>query len=252
MVGRGYETIVIHFLGRQQMFSKTMARGLMTVALAATLLGGRAMADVILPTQAQLSALGATEYQIAFVTTDTTSGTSGLESTYNNIASTDAAEDGILNGLGVTWTAITSTIAGSTYTDASTNAPTYAGVPIFNTAGQLVLADGESLYAYTSTLQDPIKYNQYGAPVPPPDFVLTGGFAGGPHAGPLGENFATTGDFTSTSLTWNTYVSLPYGHMAPVYALSSVIPEPGTLTLLSTALLGLGAFYLRRRRAKAS
>ena len=28
-------------------------------------------------------------------------------------------------------------------------------------------------------------------------------------------------------------------------------PEPGTLTLLGAALLGLGAFYLRRRRATA-
>ena len=36
------------------------------------------------------------------------------------------------------------------------------------------------------------------------------------------------------------------------FALSAVVPEPGTLTLLFSALLGLaGAAYLRRRRAKA-
>ena len=31
----------------------------------------------------------------------------------------------------------------------------------------------------------------------------------------------------------------------------TAVPEPATLTLLVSALLGLGAFYLRRRRAKA-
>ena len=150
------------------MFDKTMIRGL-AAAVVATLLGGTAVADnVILPTQAQLSALGATQYQIVFDTTDSTSGTSGLESTYNTLAATDAAEDSTLNALGATWTAITSTTAGNTYTDASTNAPTYAGVPIFNTGGQLVLSNGAELYTgadfYTSSppMQAGITNDQYG------------------------------------------------------------------------------------------
>jgi hypothetical protein len=34
-----------------------------------------------------------------------------------------------------------------------------------------------------------------------------------------------------------------------VIATTTTVPEPGTLTLLASAMLGLGAFYLRRRRA---
>ncbi len=159
------------------MLRKTMVRGLFAVALAATMFGGTAMADVILPTQAQLSALGATQYQIAFVTTDKTSGTSGLESTYNTIAATDAAENATLQGLGATWTAVTSTSSGSTYTDASTNAPAYVHVPIFNTAGQLVLSDGSQLYTLYGShpLSNLIVYTEQGGFSPVS--VWTGGYA---------------------------------------------------------------------------
>ena len=59
------------------MYKKTMVRGLMAVAaLAATQLGRSAMAQVILPTQAQVQALGATQYQILLVTSGGTTATS--------------------------------------------------------------------------------------------------------------------------------------------------------------------------------
>ena len=114
-----------------------------------------------------------------------------VESTYNAIASTDAAEDGILNGLGATWTAITSTLSGSTYTDASTNAPTYAGVPIFNTAGQLILQDGINIYS-TSVLPNPIDYTNNGS-TSHWSYVWTGGdtaqsTGGIPYDWPLGKD----------------------------------------------------------------
>ena len=143
------------------MFDKTMVRGLLAVALAGTVFGGTAMADVILPTQEQLSALGATQYQIAFVTSDTMDGTNGSESTYNTLAATDAAKDPTLNNLGASWTAITTT----TTMDASVNAPTYSGVPIFNTQGQLILPDGSYLYTFygTNPLNHPINYDESGS-----------------------------------------------------------------------------------------
>ncbi len=82
---------------RVAMFDKTMMRGLMAVALVATLLVGMAMADnVILPS----GLAPGSEYQIAFVTADFTSGTSGLESYYNSFATTEArkAQPSILWG----------------------------------------------------------------------------------------------------------------------------------------------------------
>jgi hypothetical protein len=45
-----------------------------------------------------------------------------------------------------------------------------------------------------------------------------------------------------------------YGYVSETLSITNfgiTIPEPGTLTLLVSALLGLGAFYLRRHRAKA-
>ena len=69
----------------------------MAVALVATLLVGMAMADnVILPS----GLAPGSEYQIAFVTADFTSGTSSLESYYNSFATTEAhkAQPSILWG----------------------------------------------------------------------------------------------------------------------------------------------------------
>ncbi len=79
------------------MFEKAMVRGLATpalaaaalaaAALAATMLGGTAMASFIPP----FGLAPGSKYQIAFVTADTTSGTSGLESYYNNFVTEEAA-----------------------------------------------------------------------------------------------------------------------------------------------------------------
>jgi hypothetical protein len=210
------------------------------------------MADVILPTQEQLSALRATQYQIAFVTSDTMDGTSGSESSYNTIAATDAAENHTLNNLGASWTAITTT----TTMDASVNATTYSGVPIFNTQGQLILSDGSQLYTNWTTysLANPIEYDESGSYQD--TRVWTGGYANNgdyqqyPLGDPHGIGTVVAGDDTSTTV-WNMNHWISPITQYPVYALSSPVPEPTTLTLLVSALLGPGLVYLRRRGAKA-
>ena len=213
------------------MFGKTMVRGLVAAALAATVLRGIAMAQVVLPTQEQLSALGATQYQIAFVTTDKTSGTSASEGTYNAIATTEARSNATLNALNLNWTAITTT----TNTDASVNAPTHASVPIFNTAGQLILADGSQLYASsdTLTLTNALDYDENGMFSATP--AWTGGYADAPTSPfPLGQSASFAGDSYYTDIGWSIYSTFAAVDQFPVYALSSPasVPEPSTLALL--------------------
>ena len=142
---------------RTPMFGKTIVRGSLAVAwVAATAFARTAVADAILPT----GLAPGSQYQLAFVTADVTSGTSGSESYYNDFVRTQAAPLAAVLPGGTTWSAITSTFDGTNHTDASQNAPTYSGIPIYNSAGELVAASGDQLL--TTSLVHPICFDQYG------------------------------------------------------------------------------------------
>ena len=237
---------------RQIMFGKTMVRALMAAALAATMFGGAAMADVIL---SEYETTPGNTYQIAFVTDGTITGTSGSESTYNSFVQSQAsALTGIIPA-STTWSAITSTYDGTTYMPAAANAPTFSGVPIYNTAGQQVLDSGGDLYYTDQLLSNPIQYDQYGNELQ--TGVWTGGnpvvFEGGlGYPYPFGTEIYGQTPFTN-SAWYDAGPAYPSDTLS-LYALSSeitVTPEPASLTLLGPALLGLGIVYLRRRGAKA-
>ena len=229
------------------MFHKTTVRVSMVAALA-VMLGGTATADnVILPT----GLAPGSQYQIAFVTTDTTSGTSGSESYYNNFATAEAAPLTAILPLGTSWSAITSTFDGEEFHNAISNAATYSGVPIYNTHGQLV-ATGAGLWS--GHLSSPIVYDQngsYDSTAVWDGSNYTGIASGIPAA--LGDADPMSGVSATTFGYWLQSSTNGATNPLAVYALSSPItdpvPEPTTLSLLVSALLGLGAFYLRRRRA---
>ena len=143
---------------------------------------------------------------------------------------------------------------------------------MYNTAGQLVADSG--CHLYSGTLYNPIEYDQNGNLRGPtvsglladPYAVPTGANADGSISSPngwwslgsidngMGASFGYSNQTTQWLASGNGAIG-PNSNPFPLYALSSPItaptPEPSTLTLLGSALLGLGVVYLRRRGAKA-
>ena len=130
----------------------------------------------------------------------------------------------------------------------------FDSVPIFDTRGNLV-ATGTQLWS--GDLLSPPEYDQYGDLFG--GLVWTGSLPDGSIAPlPLGtEGSSYFGDLVywqrvangSTIAGFTCLTALCLRYMVSRLP-SQSSPEPATLTLLGTALLGLGVVYLRRRGAK--
>jgi len=207
-------------------------------------------ADVLSTIQAQCNTLGATQYEIAFVTSGGTHASSSDIANYNSFVSTQALSgSGYLSDFvpnGTTWNAIISTATVA----ASGNANNQV-IPVFDTQGDLVTSNN----LYSAALQHTIAYDQLGM-THIQSYAWTGSMLdGSPQPGyTAGSADVYLGRIDSIP-DWNTGASTSsQGGLYPLYALSSPIndvPEPATLSLLGTALLGLGVAYLRRRGARA-
>ena len=157
----------------------------------------------------------------------------------------------------MTWNAVVSTIGnietGLGEAQANENAPFTSSIPVYNTAGQLIADAATPLYG--GSLINPILYDQNGDAFSTP--VWTGSNADGTSEWPLGgqdqdgePNIGVSGNSTGQ---WIHDGADGQEFPLPLYALSSpitVVPELTTLTLLGSALLGLGVVYLRRHGAK--
>jgi len=100
-----------------------------------------------------------------------------------------------------------------------------------------------SLFATPTTLSAQVGTAQY--------FSAQGPCASSFEIGVLTESYTDTlAQLTNgREILWHTSSQSPYTDF--VVATATPLPEPATLTLLGTALLGLGVVYLRRRAAKA-
>jgi hypothetical protein len=207
---------------------------------------------------------GATEYEILFVTSGTTSPTSGQISNYNSFVTSQANAAGSILPSGLTWNAVVSTqfttTVGIVHTihtaNASSNAQSVAGIPVYNTAGQLITNLG--LYSDTQISAMP-EYNQFGNLEQ--TAVATGSSAAGSSSNPLGNaagawnvGQSNLGGSSTTTAQWlssnaasgadNAFAI--YALSAPIMIRPQVVPEPTTLTLIGTGLLA----YCGYRRLK--
>jgi hypothetical protein len=224
-----------------------------------SLISERLQADVILPTAAQLQALGATQYEIAFVSTQGTTASNANIATYNSFVTAQAHQDPILLSTSATWNAIVST-AGTPGVNANANAPSVAGIPVFNTDGQLVAFSTSASPLYSPpTLTNSIDYDQMGN-LKLYQAVWTGSTSNGTAnvGSTLGSPETTIIGIDSNGTLDTSWIAgppfLPNTSVLPLYALSSPItaPEPATLSLVGVAALGIaGASLVRRRKRSA-
>jgi len=221
------------------------------VAFATVMFAGTAKAVVIPPA----GLTPGSQYQILFVTADTTDATSGSESYYNSFVQTEAAPLTAILPVGTTWDAITSTYDGANYTNAGDNVPEYPTLPVYNTQGQEV--SFSPFYIWAGPLSTAVLYNQNGTEVDSQVWTgsdVRGGTGMATTGNALGQSDPTYGDSNTATMAWIDAGTASADSEYHVYGLSSpitVVPEPATIAQLGSGLLALaGAVFLRRYWAR--
>jgi hypothetical protein len=219
----------------------SMMRCILAVVLV-TLFGRTAWADATLPTVPPGS-----QYEIMFVTSDGTTATSSNIADYNSFVTQEADQSNVLKSLSATWTAVASTPTFSASSASLSNT-----IAIYDTSGNLL----------EHTFPDIFTDFSFAGPI----FDQDGGRALIPNVwtGTLfpiyyqGDNSLGSADpvYGFIGLNYGDWLAGAYGPSMEDYALYGIsspitvpTPEPATLTLLGSALLGFGVIYLRRRRA---
>ena len=190
------------------------------------------------------------QYQLLFVTADGQVGSSGNLAIYDSFVSQEAALSPLLPA--TTWHAI----ASNTTVNALQHAVTYSSIPLYNTHGQLV-AHGTSDFWFPAHLAA-ISYDQYGILEPNAE-PWTGTNPNGTANNPFGnvtQNVRYGSAFSFQSADWIASGSSGFNeNWNSFYAISApmvVAPEPGTLTLLGSALLVIGVIRFRRWKSNTA
>jgi hypothetical protein len=220
---------------------------LITAFAAATFSAAQLRADALSMIEAECATLGASQYEIAFVTAATITGTDSNIATYNSFAASQAGTaysggtlDTIAPQATTTWAAIVST----TTVSASNNAPDPAGIPVFDTQGNLVSAGTASIYS-GHNLNNPIQYTQSGGtPAAGYSEVWTGSTVNGVQRSNfgLGNSNVSYGYYDGPGTSWITAVPEgaqynPASDSLPIYALSNAIPVPNVLPVPEPAAI---------------
>jgi hypothetical protein len=183
------------------------------------------------------------QYRLIFVTSTTTDATSSNISDYDNFVSGVANGVAELQALGTSWSAVGSTLAVDARDHTNTNNLTDTGVPIYLLNGQLLASNNADLW--NGNVAAPLQVDEMANIVS--GMVWTGTIWDGKAypAYHLGSAYnASFGLTDEVGTGWvSSFVANPSGsgHLYAISGTLTMIPEPGTATLLMLGLVGMTA-----------